>query len=464
MKLNLSIKQSTTLSPKMIQALNVLQMDSQELLDYIHEVVCDNPVLDLQEHYDSRSNEVAVCPARQNEREVYADEKEYFGSSVNGNGNGNGLLINMSSGCESQESLYYYISAQVQMLKLPLELKQITIALAACLDKNGYLNEELPALADEIGCSLERAEGALSVLQSLQPAGIGARNLSECLCLQLKRLHMENSVAMKIATSQLDNLARNHYGLIAKQIDATMSDVHSACAVIQNLNPKPGSAFAYQEPVTYIIPDVIVSVDRGTFELHVNDSGIPTLGLNRYYQTLLRETDSEEVKDYLSKKLQQAKWVIKSIEQRHFTLLNCARCIVTIQKEFFTLGPEHLTPMKLSDLSAMLGIHVSTVSRAIKNKYIQCPSGVYSFSHFFSCGLAKRRTSDGDADDAVSPALAKAFIEKLILDEDKKKPLSDQKICDLMNREGIALSRRTVAKYRNELGIPGTTGRKMFKG
>ena len=224
------------------------------------------------------------------------------------------------------------------------------------------------------------------------------------------------------------------------------------------MNPQPGTGFAARENLTYINPDIFVVSFHDHFELLTNDYFFPKLHLSGYYKDLMGETEDQEVKEYLTDKVRQAKWVVRSIEQRRSTLMSCAECILDTQEAFFRKGPGHLVPMGLADVAAKLGVHESTVSRAIKDKYIQCSQGVYPLSYFFSRSLGPAQGEAG-----ATPDAAKALLKKLVAEEDKKKPLSDQKLCLLMAEQGCQLSRRTVAKYRDELGIPSTTGRKEYE-
>jgi RNA polymerase sigma-54 factor len=237
--------------------------------------------------------------------------------------------------------------------------------------------------------------------------------------------------------------------------------VREAYEVIRSLCPKPGSGFSARETPVYITPDIIVVSFSDHFELLTNDYYFPSLSISGYYRSLMKESADDEVKAYLTDKIRQAKWVMKSIEQRRSTLMGCAQSIVELQEAFFRKGPGHLVPMTLADVAGKLGIHESTVSRAVKDKYIQCSMGVYPMGYFFSRGLSAAGAASAGKGGA-SPDAAKALIKKLIAGEDRKKPLSDQKLTELMERQGVILSRRTVAKYRDELGIPGTTGRKEY--
>ena len=262
---------------------------------------------------------------------------------------------------------------------------------------------------------------------------------------------------MRIVDSQLDALSKSRYGLIARELKATPEEVRASCELIRTLNPRPGTGFAARENLTYINPDIIVVSFPDHFELLTNDYYFPTLGISGYYTRLLKESDDQQVKDYLTGKVKQAKWMVHAIEQRRSTLMSCASCILDLQEAFFRQGPGHLVPMSLADVAGRIGVHESTVSRAVKDKYIQCSMGVYPLSYFFSRSLGT------GSEDAASPDAAKALLKKLIAGEDKKKPLSDQKLCELMTAQGCPLSRRTVAKYRDELHIPSTTGRKQYE-
>ena len=278
--------------------------------------------------------------------------------------------------------------------------------------------------------------------------------------LQLRRRKEDSALALKIAEGYLDPLSKNRYGCIAKALGVTQEEVHAACDVIRGLNPRPGSGFAARENLIYINPDIFVVNFPDHFELLTNDYYFPSLRISSYYCRMLRDSEDKEVKDYLTDKVRQAKWVVHSIEQRRSTLLQCAQHILELQEDFFRRGPGHLRPMSLADVAQRVGVHESTVSRTVKDKYLQCASGVYPLSYFFSRSLGNASGASGEA---ASPDAATALLKKLIAGEDKRKPLSDQKLCELMEREGCTLSRRTVAKYRDELNIPSTTGRRQYE-
>lgn len=454
MELNMSMKQTQTLSPQMMQSMEILQMGSQELLEYIEEQVQENPVLEMEESYSSQ-DETAVLQRKlewlestdaQNRVYHQQDSEDDEHDPISNYGN-----------AEGEEDLYRYVLSQLEVMDLESTLMGRCRFLVESLNQNGWLDEPLEDLAGQLGESLEHMDEALHVVQGLEPAGVGARDLSECLALQLVRRKGDTALAQKIVRDYLDPLSKNRYGLIAKSLGVSQEMVYAACEVIRSLNPRPGSGFAARENLIYINPDLFVVNFPDHFEILTNDYFFPTLNVSSYYCRMLKDSDDKEVKDYLVGKVRQAKWVVRSIEQRRSTLMQCAECLLEVQEDFFRHGPGHLRPMSLMDIAEKVGVHESTVSRTVKDKYLQCSSGVYPLSYFFS------RSLGGGAENAASPDTAKALLKKLIAGEDRKKPLSDQKLCELMGREGCAISRRTVAKYRDELGIPSTTGRKQYE-
>lgn len=451
MKLEISLKQELSLSPQMMQTMKILQMGSQELVEFIHQAVQENPVLDMQESYDKHMEFAEVQQKLLWLKQYDRQNHFYYAQDEESN-----PLHTISDGNDWEETLFEHISKQIQESKFPAQTKKYMAFLAESLDQNGYLDENIDSLASEIGCTEKEMEDALLCLQTMEPAGIGARNLSECLSLQLARQGRADSLAMQITTCYLDALARSSFSRIAQELGVTTSNVLTACEVIRTLNPKPGMMFRNFGRTPYVIPDIIVNRTQSGFELISNDSRIPTLTFNSYYSELLKDTANQEVKDYLTERFRQAKWVIRSIEQRNSTLMRCAECILDIQTEFLVSGPGHLIPMTLADVAKKLDVHESTVSRTVKDKYLQCASGTYPFAYFFS------RSLSADTEDGISADTAKHLLKKLIDDEDKQKPLSDEKLRQLLQQQGIELSRRTVAKYRSELEIPGASGRKRY--
>ena len=454
MELNLTQKQIQTLSPQMMQSMEILQMGSQELLEYIEEAVQENPVLEPEEQYD-RADESDQLRRKLEWLESTDPQNRYYHQQDTEEQDDR--LGNYGTMEDREDNLYYYVLSQLKTLDLPPEVMAVGAFLVESLNGNGWLDESLEELAADSGYPKELLEQGLAAVQSLEPAGVGARDLSECLRLQLVRRAPVDEVAVRIVESQLDALSKSRYGLIARELKVSQEEVRAACEHIRALNPRPGTGFAARENLTYINPDIIVVSFPDHFELLTNDYYFPSLGISGYYTRLLKESDDRQVKDYLTGKVKQAKWMVHAIEQRRSTLMSCAGCILELQEAFFRQGPGHLVSMSLADVAERIGVHESTVSRAVKDKYIQCSMGVYPLSYFFS------RSLGNTGEDAASPDAAKALLKKLIAGEDKKKPLSDQKLCEQMSAQGCPLSRRTVAKYRDELHIPSTTGRKQYE-
>ncbi|MFQ7855053.1 MAG: RNA polymerase factor sigma-54 [Flavonifractor plautii] len=429
-------------------------MGSQELLEYIEEAVQENPVLEPEETYD-KQDEFSVLRRKLEWLESTDPQNRYYHQQD----------TEEEDSPLTTSAPYRTTTRTSTICPLPApgtgagaEVMDAGVFLVESLNQNGWLDEPLEALAAGHGCGPEVMAQALEVVQSLEPAGVGARDLAECLKLQLVRRTPVNELAVRIVERHLDALSKSRYGLIARELKASPEEVRAACDVIRSLNPRPGTGFAARENLTYINPDIIVVSFPDHFELLTNDYYFPTLNISGYYTRLMKESDDSQVKDYLTGKVRQAKWMVKAIEQRRSTLMACAECILEFQESFFRKGPGHLVPLSLADVAERIGVHESTVSRAVKEKYIQCSMGVYPLSYFFS-----RSLGPAAGDEAASPDAAKALLKKLIAGEDKKKPLSDQKLCELMSAQGCSLSRRTVAKYRDELRIPSTTGRKQYE-
>jgi len=448
-ELALDLKQGLFLSPQLIQSMEMLQMSAQELAEYISETLQENPVLETD---DSHSNtEEFTLRSRQLDWLEDSDTQNYWYHKQDAGDID--PLANTAGKSPEEESLYRHLMLQLKTSKLPPAVAKAAVYIIKSLDSNGYLPDSIPAIANELGCTEDQVSRALREVQALDPPGIAAGSLSECLSIQLRRMG-ETGLPYQIAAEFLDEVGKNHYNYIARRLKVPEKEVRLACRVIRSLDPRPGAAFSPPEKPEYILPDLAVLYYPEHMELILTSGFIPSLRISPYYRNLMQETDDPRVKEYLSGKLEEANWVVRSIEKRHSTLLACAKTILEKQEDFFRKGPGNLRPLSLADIADSLGMHPSTVSRAIRGKYLQCSYGVYPLSSFFSRALGE---------DNKSPDAAKALIKELIQAENKKKPLSDQKICELMDEKGISLSRRTVAKYRSELKIPSAAGRREPK-
>ena len=346
MELNLTQKQVQTLSPQMMQSMEILQMGSQELLEYIEEAGQENPVLEPEETYD-KQDEFSVLRRKLEWLESTDPQNRYYHQQDTEEEDS--PLNNFGTVQDDDENLYYYVLSQLRVLELEPEVMDAGVFLVESLNQNGWLDEPLEALAAGHGCGPEVMAQALEVVQSLEPAGVGARDLAECLKLQLVRRTPVNELAVRIVERHLDALSKSRYGLIARELKASPEEVRAACDVIRSLNPRPGTGFAARENLTYINPDIIVVSFPDHFELLTNDYYFPTLNISGYYTRLMKESDDSQVKDYLTGKVRQAKWMVKAIEQRRSTLMACAECILEFQESFFRKGPGHLVPLSLAD-------------------------------------------------------------------------------------------------------------------
>lgn len=439
--------QTQNLSQRQLYSVELLRLSTLELESYIRDLAQENPVVELEEapappRGEGKDDLLARLRwLEDNDRQnwfyqQFSDEELDPLSRV---GTGGGL----------EETLVSFLSRQLDRLRLEEPAARLVRYLIYCLDDDGYLRTPLVELSRHGAIPLSGLERALAVLKTLEPAGVGAGELSECLALQLERIG-ETGPALAIVRDHLEALAKRHDRAIAAKLDITPAQVEEARRTIRELDPRPGAVFQRTEQVLYIQPDLVVEEQEGRLTVRSARGERPVFRVSRYYQNLLKQTEDREVREYLTDKLRQAENVRWAVEQRGNTLLRCAQVIVERQSAFFRSGPEALRPLRMGEVARALELHESTVSRAVREKYLQCSQGLYPLSWFFT-----RSAGAG-----VSGTAARKLLLRLIDGEDKAKPLSDQQLCERMAREGCPVSRRTVAKYREELGIPSASGRK----
>ena len=317
------------------------------------------------------------------------------------------------------------------------------------IDEDGFLKISLEDVATVLGVELEQVQRVLEVLHTFEPSGVGARDLRECLMIQIRELGHEDSLAMGIVREHLDDLVNRRYSKISRSLGVERDAIGTALDMISELNPKP---MVYREERinhNLVVPDLEVQKVGEEWVVSLTDRNVPSLRVSPLYRTLLSQSEraGREAKKFVVDRLNSAKWFISAIYQRRTTMLKVMRCIVENQVEFFEHGPGHLRPMVLQEVADRVSMHVSTISRVSNGKYVQCPHGVYELKYFFDGGLS---TEGGDD---ISAKTVKEKIAKLISDEDTKNPLSDQRIADILKKEGIDIARRTVAKYRDQLEI-----------
>jgi RNA polymerase sigma-54 factor len=468
------LRQELKINPRLYQAMDLLYMPLLDLQQHIKQEMLNNPFLELEE--PAVSDEEATTTDQQKEKEKDEQNKadEIDWEEI--------LLDGFDSGgrrAEYEEREYYepvsvesrdlYDHLRDQMTLMRLSLRQMLIGeeIIGNVDEDGYLTcsleqvqrslndwiEDEGATDEESGQRMEpiqmaEVEEMLRIIQGFDPPGIAARNLRECLVLQLRDAGQHESLAGRIVDRHFDQLVNHRWTEIAKEVGITLLEVQEAADEVKKLDPKPGLKYAAPGD-DYIVPDLVVDKIDGEYLVFLNDTSLPRLRLSRTYREIARDKSKYkgENKEFISSKLNSANWMIQAIEQRRQTMLKVMNFIVDRQREFFEKGVQYLKPLTLREVAEVINMHESTVSRVTNEKFVQTPRGVLPLKFFFSSGLS---TTSGED---VSARGIKARIQKLVSDEDTRRPLTDQAIVNILREEGIQIARRTVAKYRDQLHI-----------
>lgn len=451
--LQLQQTQRLILTPELRQAIAILQQPVTELAAFLDEQLLENPCLEAE-----AKEEAELAPAPRLD----------LGALVRYLGNGN--ETNGSAGESEDEdqpnpedrfhqpapTLPEHLLAQLSLSPLLGAERCVVEYLIGSLNENGYLTLSLDEVAERFRTPLEQVESLLSYLQSFDPPGVGARNLAECLLLQWSAVANGNPLVERLIEHHLDDLAEGRLPRIARELNVTPAEVQAAADLIRTLDPKPGRRFGRASETRYVVPDVTVEwIDR-EFVITVNESPLPRLRVNRQYQQLLVGSSEQPAKRWVEERIGAAISLLKAIEQRRQTVYRVTEAIIEFQREFFRRGPRYLRPLTLKDVGDRIGVHESTVSRATAGKWLQTPHGLLEFKYFFTSGVAAAG-GEGIAADAV-----KRLIAELIAKEEPANPLSDQALMERLGAQGVELARRTVAKYREEIGIPSSSKRKRF--
>lgn len=470
MQQGLGLAQTTILAPQLQQSLNILQAPVLELQTLVRQELETNPVLE-----EVPPDEPGEAPEEEADDEPGAEEggeggeDEAFESFVeefrrlsqieeDWRADEARLSASLSGGADEEErrkfffdsiaagtTLQEHLLGQLGFEELEAETRRAAEALIGSIDEAGYLTADLEELARGAGVTPEGMEEALRVVQGLEPAGVGARDLREALLLQLERAGRGDSLEARIVRDHLDDLARHRYPDIARRLRVDVAEVQEAAEAIGRLDPRPGSRFS-PEGGRYVAPDAVVEKDGGEFQVIVNNDYLPRLRISRAYKEMLA-SGVNGAAEYLREKIRGGKFLIRSIHQRQQTLENICRVIVELQRDFFEKGPAHLKPMTMSEVAERIGVHETTVSRAVSGKYLATPFGTFEMRHFFTSGY---RTGEGES---LSNASVKEAVAALVKAEDPRAPLSDAQIAERLREKGLEIARRTVAKYREELGI-----------
>jgi len=452
--LNLVQEQKLIMTQEMQMSVKLLQMSAYELGQFVNKEMQENPVLEEKDLQNHKSNNNDTNDYKQIIKYLEKDDykvKNYASKNDNED-------VSPFYYIAEEKSLKDYLKEQIGERTDKKEILDICKYMAENLDAKGYLAADLSDICKELGIANEKAEIALEIFQSLEPEGIGARNLRECLTIQLNNLGIDDENIYKIIDDYLELLAENKYNDIAKELKVKISEVQKYGDIIKNLEPKPSRGFYTGETVKYIVPDAYINKIDDQYFISMNEDVLPKLNINSLYKEIIKTEKDAEAVEYVKEKLNSAMFLIKSIEQRKNTVHRVLEEILEVQKEYFDIGIEHLKPMTLKKIADNLEMHESTISRAIREKYVSINNGkVIKIKDFFTNGIAS-----GVGGEDISTINIKKFIKEMVDNEDQKKPISDQIICNRLNIEGMNISRRTVAKYREELGIKSSSKRKRF--
>jgi RNA polymerase sigma-54 factor len=472
-KLHTKLVQKLILTPSLQQAIKLLPMSTIELADLLNQEMVENPLLEevpteelqpVEQAQAAEGEKEAARPetAAKNDAWDDADYEYFFGDYLD-----EGYrprtpqeikeLPPIENTLSTASSLADHLAWQLSLQVDDDVTRETGQAILGNLDDDGYLVASVEEIAAMGGWPVADVERVLRVVQQFDPIGVAARDLQECLLLQIRHLGLEGSPTERIVAEHLRLLQNHQVPELAKRLGLTVDEIKEHIEIIRHLDPKPGSRYN-PSPSQYVIPDVyVVKVEDG-YEVFLNEEGLPQLRISPVYRRLLDKSgeDSAETRAYVKDKFRSALWLIKSVDQRQKTIFKVAKSIVSFQRDFLDHGIEHLRPLVLRDVANDIGMHESTVSRVVNNKYMHTPQGVYEMKYFFHSGIS---SSYGES---VSSVTIKQRIRKIIENEDPRKPLSDSKIVSILQKEGLMLARRTIAKYREELKIPTSNQRKML--
>jgi len=477
-KLHLKLSQKLIMTPSLQQAIKLLQLSKLELQEVLNQELLENPLLEesaeeakqedaeveAQEKTQTEEEAKAAEPAKESEKDSFdeIDYDAYFQDYIE-------YGYNPRMGEEHEEfpientltrppNLTDHLAWQLGMSDASPTVKEIATFIIGNIDEDGYLratNDEIAAAGPYDPAEVEKA---ISAIQSLDPIGVGARDLRECLLLQLEFLEVDNPLVESIVRDHWDLFMQRHFVQISKALGVDMKTLEGVVEIIKHLDPKPGRKYSNERAI-YVEPDVYIQKVGDDYVIVLNEDGMPKLRINGSYRNMLNSMDSKsdgETVNYIKDKIRSAVWLIKSLDQRQRTIYKVAESIVKHQREFLEKGIDYLRPLVLRDVADDIQMHESTVSRVVSNKYMHTPRGLFLMKYFFHSGI------DSDTGEDISSLTVKKKIQGFIDGEDPRKPLSDSKIMKILNDEGINIARRTVAKYRDELNIPSSTDRKQI--
>ena len=474
-RLELRLSQRLILTPQLQQSIKLLQLPLLELTQDINQELMNNPMLEEgvdreSEIKDEQSGPSNEEPVRESTGEIepplekifgftsesYFEDRESDGRDFGYFNPDNEETTSPFERNRDRTNLYDHLLWQLRLSSIEENIGRSAEIIINNLNDDGYMQASIDEISQLAESDTETVEKAIKAVQELDPSGVGARNLQECLLLQLPALDLSDTLVEKILTEGFSELERKKYNQLAVKFKTSINDIFDAVKIIEKLEPRPGRNYSSDEPI-HIIPDVYIEESEGKFLINLNDEGIPRLRLSNYYRKLLANKKSlgAEEKQFLEEKLRSAVWLLKSLDQRNKTIYRVTKSILKFQEDFFRKGAEYLKPLNLRIIAEDLGMHESTISRVTSNKYVQCPRGLLNFRYFFSNAVATDLGS-------MSSSTVKNIIKQIIAEEDSKKPLNDQKIVNILKSKGISVARRTAAKYREELKILSHLKRKKW--
>lgn len=454
--LRLEQSQKLIMTPELRQAIKILQLSSLELTDYLQEAIIENPLIDVKEDssilQEKKANEIDW----ESYFQANAENRSRLKSQSEDKGEKNDFVF--ENVITKETSLHEYLLSQLGLIPIPEQEKKVAKYLIGNIDRCGYLSVSIEQAQRDLSVEENVILRILSIIQNFDPSGVGARDLSECLRIQLDQKGYHDPLLYVLVDNHLQDIAYGRLTKIAQVLNLHVTDVQDLADIVRTLNPKPGAAFGYGDEIRYVVPDVTVERIDGEYVILVNDTNVPRLTINKTYRAILNKESNvdDKTKDFVENKLNQAVWLLKSIEQRRATIYQVSEELVKMQKDFFDKGTKYLKPLNLKQIAERVGVHESTVSRATANKYIQTPHGIFEFKFFFTAGL---QTNSGEN---TSSECIKQQLQDIIKGENETKPYSDQKISDIFKSRGVMIARRTIAKYREEIGIPNAGQRKRY--
>ncbi|HHT9111092.1 MAG TPA: RNA polymerase factor sigma-54 [Candidatus Brocadiaceae bacterium] len=471
------LQQKMKLSPQIIQSIEILQLPLLALIEHVQQELAENPVLDevVDEKKDenagegdetarlSESENAAPVDELDKLGEIAEDWRDYYSQTTVRRNN---YLEERDQKQEALEntaakpmSLHDYLMGQLSLIDIPPRLVETCENIIYSIDKTGYLAGPLEEIMQSLEKPLpiEDVKEALRIIQSLEPPGVGARNLQECLILQLDKRDPNYPLMRELLLHHLEDIEMRKYPMIAKKTGYGLEVIKKQVEFIRTLNPKPGSIFC-DETIPYVVPEVKVEYIDGKYEVFlIDNANLPHLHISSFYKRFLGENGADTTtRQYIQKKIESAKWLIDAIEQRRGTLYKIACKIVELQKGFLDEGIHHLRTLKMQDVADIVGVHVSTVSRAIAHKYIQTPQGIFEMKFFFTGGF---QNVDGTMESWES---IRQKLSDIVAKEDKSGPLSDEEVADKLRASGVDIARRTVTKYRRIMKIPSSRQRREY--